>query len=584
MSKIKYIHCLGSSFTAGGGFEWETLYEKRTQPLHEFYGHLDEEKTQYNYSWPGQLQKLNPALEVINHAESGYGNDRVYRILYDIVTKHGFNKKEHLFLIEFSGLGSKEFFLNDINDFIVTNYGYDNKKINHVDLAKSYFNDISPSKEKVQDNRNVFENFLKKTFNEEKESKDLEKNISFILSWLKQNELNTVITSKPPFLHKIDDDLYNSFNQITYSIKSKKYYEISDFIYNEKLTISDETNGFIKDNHPGFETNQLIATIINNYLVENKIIDGYKKQNEKLSKYGRLKYIHCFGTSYTAGGGYEFGTSREFIKDLVSIYEDSGEELSRYNFSYPGQLKKLINSKGIDLKVQNHAESGAGNEMMYRKFFEIVKNPKFKKEEHLFLFEFSHLGRKEYYSNELNDYIVLNYKKINKEDIDVSVGKKYFYDTDRDKKVLNNIDEISRKFLNETINEEEQTFQLEMYASYFSNFLMNNEFNYYYTQPPWANLDTYRHDIINFYFKDTNTRKENVKFNYDEKDNWPNEGFVSFFHDYELQIFKETNGRVEDGHMSLWGSKIVSSQIFNTLIDDNYIKSEKVDYILKIRK
>jgi hypothetical protein len=140
---IKYIHCLGTSFTAGGGFEFTGNNAKRSKILKQIYGNLDEELTQSNFSYPGQLQKLLSTVKVINHGKNGYGNDRMYRIVYDIINDN-FNKDEHLFLLEFSGLGRKEYWLNEINDYVILNYWIDWDTLtlkNKVDIANSYWYD-----------------------------------------------------------------------------------------------------------------------------------------------------------------------------------------------------------------------------------------------------------------------------------------------------------------------------------------------------------------------------------------------------------------------------------------------------------
>ena len=134
-----------------------------------------------------------------------------------------------------------------------------------------------------------------------------------------------------------------------------------------------------------------------------------------------IKYIHCFGTSYTAGGGHEFDATgpsrslnssrpeaRKHLENLIEVYSKKypNEEQTLYNCSWPGQLQKLL---GEDIQVINHAKSGYGNERMYEITYDIVSKPDFNKDEHLFLYEFSALGRKQLWSNTLNQYIITNY-------------------------------------------------------------------------------------------------------------------------------------------------------------------------------
>ena len=83
-----------------------------------------------------------------------------------------------------------------------------------------------------------------------------------------------------------------------------------------------------------------------------------------------IKEIHCFGTSHTEGGGFEF-MHREKSTELKKFYTE--EPFTKENYSYPGNLQKLV---GKDIKVYNHAKSGYGNERMYRLVYEILNNKK----------------------------------------------------------------------------------------------------------------------------------------------------------------------------------------------------------------
>ena len=131
MKTIKKIYAYGSSFTQGGGFEWEG-YNKIN--LNNFYSKFapEEEQTQFNYSWPGQLKKLSGGVSVINQGKSGYGLERAIRLgMEDVMTERNMRKLDKtLFLFEFPSLGRKEYYFNPIDDYIISNYTWkiDNDK------------------------------------------------------------------------------------------------------------------------------------------------------------------------------------------------------------------------------------------------------------------------------------------------------------------------------------------------------------------------------------------------------------------------------------------------------------------------
>lgn len=98
---IKKIYTLGTSFTKGGGFEFDL--ENHGDSLRKFYSHIDDEKTQWSFSC--QLQKLfdknKIKVDVVNLAKSGYGNERLIRKTYETILDKSFKKEETLFLFEF---------------------------------------------------------------------------------------------------------------------------------------------------------------------------------------------------------------------------------------------------------------------------------------------------------------------------------------------------------------------------------------------------------------------------------------------------------------------------------------------------
>lgn len=281
-----------------------------------------------------------------------------------------------------------------------------------------------------------------------------------------------------------------------------------------------------------------------------------------------IKYIHCFGTSYTAGGGHEFDATgpgrsldsprpeaREHIQNLIKVYSKKypNEEQTLYNCSWPGQLQKLIKD---DIEVINHAKSGYGNERMYEITYDIVSKPEFNKDEHLFLYEFSALGRKQLWSNTLNKYIITNYIIDDKNKLKYNgAAVDYFYDKEDTIKIIDKIsDDIIIPFYKETLETKSAMKKLEINNHMFLDYLSYNNVNWMFTADPFY-YDSERYD-----------RKHFFKF----PDN--NHNFVNYFHDEDLTITKETEGKVIDGHMSITGAKIIAGFVANRLKELNYLK------------
>ena len=262
MSKIKYINCFGTSFTAGGGFE----FDGRKKLRKNLYDGLETPLTQFNFSYPGQLKKLlNNNIKVNNYAKNGYGNDRVFRQVYEIVSNPNFNKDEHIFIIEYSALGRKEFWLNSIQDYIILNYWYDwdsGKLKDDVNLANSYGYDTDDMTEHLEKYKPMFLEFFQHTLNLQKEHKLLFQNIEFFSSYLKQHQLNYFYVTKD-----FDETIGKNFT-FGDGYYFKKSNDFNHFTAYNDLSIKDETNGYDGDMHSGYISNKIVGMTIYNTLID----------------------------------------------------------------------------------------------------------------------------------------------------------------------------------------------------------------------------------------------------------------------------------------------------------------------------
>jgi len=276
MTKIKYINCFGTSYTAGGGFEFETgkIYSRE---LSSYYSTYDEIQTQFNFSYPGQLQKLvGNSIKVYNHAKSGYGNDRLIRLAYDLINSENFNKEEHIFIFEFAGLGREEFFLNSLNDYIICNYrteydDNDNLEFKFNDIAKSYVYDDFNVRRELLKFKDLFETYVENFVNIDVEEKKLVRDADLFLSYLEKHEIKFLF-SVPPILNYHHDNFFRiQFGDGRYFKNSDNFVKFTD---DNNLRIYDETSGEINDMHSGLLANKLISYSIYNKLIEKKLIES----------------------------------------------------------------------------------------------------------------------------------------------------------------------------------------------------------------------------------------------------------------------------------------------------------------------
>jgi len=253
-----------------------------------------------------------------------------------------------------------------------------------------------------------------------------------------------------------------------------------------------------------------------------------------------IKEIHSFGTSHTAGGGFEF-FNKEKASKLKKTYTE--RPFTQFHYSYPGQLQKLI---GNGVKVFNQGKSGYGNERMYRIAYDLIMNNTNSLSEKLFIFEFSFLGRKEFYSNTFKDHFIVNYE-ILKDDIDINgISQTYFINHNETYELLKN---KVVPFIKETIQGENQIKTLEMNNSFFVDFLLQQNVNFLFATPPYGEKTDFKEDLKNKYISYTNA--ENTLYGYYFNNGWT--------------IEKETNGFINDSHAGLYGNLQIAKRILENI-------------------
>lgn len=282
MKTLKKIYTFGTSFTEGGGFEFEN--ESKTE-LKQIYKNLGEELTIENFSYPGQLSKLlGDDIEIKNYAKSGYGNERIYRLVTDLILNDTFNKDEVLLLIEFSWLGRKEFFSTEIQDYIIVNYDIRESEgvfpINGI--SRTYWQDESKSKEEISKlpSFEFMQSLFDKTMNYDVSMRLLRNNTLMFLNLLNYHNINYIITQPPHYIHpsvvhsmKLDEK-YINYGNTSYMLEA-------GLLKNDIGSIFDETCNIISDYHFGLISSKLIASKIYDNLIQSGIIEGILLKKER---------------------------------------------------------------------------------------------------------------------------------------------------------------------------------------------------------------------------------------------------------------------------------------------------------------
>jgi len=251
---INEIHCFGTSFTAGGGFEWDS-HLKREKLLQNY---SEEPFSQEYYSYPGQLQKLvGDTIKVFNHGKNGYGNERLYRHAYNLISNNN-NLDNKLFIFEFSHIGRKEIWSNTFNKHIIVNYHFNEDGSYGIGgVADRYFYNDRDVADKL---RPLVDDFFKETINLDIQTDLVTQNIDIFTDYLLYNKINFLIVQEP-----WDSNITKKIKSHTMEF-SKGHRNLFNFIFDNKLTITDETNGNIEDIHSGLTGNKMIAKRIAEHL------------------------------------------------------------------------------------------------------------------------------------------------------------------------------------------------------------------------------------------------------------------------------------------------------------------------------
>ena len=284
---VKHIHTFGSSFTEGGGFEWWSYDNMLPTIYGPYVEKWPEEKTQFPFSWPGQLSNLIkekfPKLKNIdfihNHARCGWGNERTYRKIWEIVNKDGFKPEEHLFLIEFSDESRAEFWSVKKQKHFLVNYDYGEEDREGL----LYKQDVEPvfdyhretfidENEYCKSIAPMMTNFIRETYERKEVHRRIEQNQVTFCSWMEMMGLNwlvplpNVVCWHPKWWKfmspRIIKDKYGGGYQ--YSITQMN------------LNFAKETAGFHTDWHGGLAWSKIVARLTFNKMVEHGYLPSKK--------------------------------------------------------------------------------------------------------------------------------------------------------------------------------------------------------------------------------------------------------------------------------------------------------------------
>lgn len=257
-NNIEHIVIVGTSFTAGGGYE-EGGENKKIIEKYE----KNVPKTQEECSWPAFFQKLiNPNIKVHNLARSGSGIDYMIRTINEWISKNPSKIEQTMFLLEISGYGRMELWDTLLDRNVVCNWDYGN--INdkfHVTLhSGNYWREPESMAEKISSGRIMVQDFLNRYCEPMIFVEQIQSRLFDFLCKLNYKEIDFKVFGEHLYDGELHSDPLVDNNRLYLNgTDETKHCGIHQFIEAERLQIKHITQGESDDFHACLEGNRQIA-------------------------------------------------------------------------------------------------------------------------------------------------------------------------------------------------------------------------------------------------------------------------------------------------------------------------------------
>lgn len=256
MQHIKYIVAVGTSFTAGGGFEEISTL----RPIMEKWEHKPLPASMFECSWPGQLQQIvKPGVKVINLGRPGAGYEYLIRITEEWISLNTDKLEDTLFLLETSSLGRSEFWDNELQDFIVCNWEMKADKMNASLHSGQYWLDSEEKIQSISKNEKLMSEWMTKFIGYSAFLEKAESSVYNFFCKLKLLDYKFAHFGEPFHDQGIAMSKLIRDTSLMLEYNTRKIHSIHEYLLASKLTIADFTKGEAADFHACLKGNQNIA-------------------------------------------------------------------------------------------------------------------------------------------------------------------------------------------------------------------------------------------------------------------------------------------------------------------------------------
>tara|TARA_B110000858_G_C17803469_1_gene476534 strand:+ start:2471 stop:3397 length:927 start_codon:yes stop_codon:yes gene_type:complete len=260
MKKIKNIYTFGTSFTNGGGFEFDT--ESKNQ-LKKYYDVLEIPLKKENFKWTYLLSNLlNQKINITNLSKDGFGNERMYRKIFELSSEENFLPSENLFVLELSDLGRKEVFSPKDKKYGIINYDIESLKL--YGNSFNYFQDQYQFH--LDDITNAWDVFNKKQFDFQSEMIKLYNSLMGVISYLEFMKIPYIILEGSIIRHSPHNThFYDKIQEKVITVEGEGLFA---WLTQHDYTIKGELQNIWPDGHWGYTGNIVMADLVFNKMID----------------------------------------------------------------------------------------------------------------------------------------------------------------------------------------------------------------------------------------------------------------------------------------------------------------------------
>ena len=248
LSKYKLFYVNGCSHVEGGGLE-ETAIRPvfSIQPLYEKkFGITWNNRKEINFAT--RLSEII-GIPCINEGRSGGSADRVVRMTYDFLFDNWERKDEMFLILEKPDPGRSDIWLNALKSyFIVNTYKHGiSGELKVLKATREHWNSEYDSADWLE--RHKFQAWFENHYNFDEKFKQDEKWFIGLYSFCKLNNIKVFVMMRNEIYF---DECFDKEDIIIFDGYKPNTCDIETWVQSNGMTINDELDGKVDDQHPGY--------------------------------------------------------------------------------------------------------------------------------------------------------------------------------------------------------------------------------------------------------------------------------------------------------------------------------------------